>query len=298
MSQTLNDVIALLKPSTVYAKTISGAGNWAVRYSSFGHPSFAVILEGQCRLEIEGHDRIELVAGDFVLLPTTPAFVISGGGKAKPVLMNPNAAATPTGEVRHGRRGGKPDVRQLGGYFSFESADAALLVSLLPPVLHIRGVERLSTLVQLIRDESRDSRSGRELVMARLVEVMLVEALRAAPGEDATPGLLRGLADARLATAMRHMHDEPARAWTVEQLATKAALSRSAFVDRFSRAVGVAPMEYLLSWRMALAKDLLRKTDLGLEAVAERVGYGSASTFSTAFSRHVGQPPGRFARAA
>lgn len=297
MSQTLNDVIALLKPSAVYAKSISGAGSWAVRYPSFGHPSFCVILEGHCRLAVEGHATVELRAGDFVLLPATPAFVLSGGGTAKPVLMDPRRSATNRAEVRHGRRGGKPDVRQLGGYFSFESADAALLVSLLPPLLHVRGVERLSTLVHLIRDESREARSGRELVLARLVEVMLIEALRASPGDDASPGLLRGLADSRLATAMRHMHDEPARGWTVEQLARKAALSRSAFFDRFTRAVGIAPMEYLLSWRMALAKDLLRKTDLGLEAVAERVGYGSASTFSTAFSRHVGQPPGRFARA-
>jgi AraC-like DNA-binding protein len=73
-------------------------------------------------------------------------------------------------------------------------------------------------------------------------------------------------------------------------------MSRSAFFDRFTRAVGVAPMEYLLAWRMALAKDLLRREDVGIAEVAERVGYGSASTFSTAFSRHVGLPPGQYAR--
>jgi AraC-like DNA-binding protein len=94
------------------------------------------------------------------------------------------------------------------------------------------------------------------------------------------------------------MHGKPARAWTVAQLAKEAGLSRSAFFDRFTRAVGLPPMEYLLGWRMALAKDLLRRDDVGLADVAERVGYGSASTFSTAFSRFVGQPPGRFARAA
>jgi len=92
------------------------------------------------------------------------------------------------------------------------------------------------------------------------------------------------------------MHGDPARGWTVEQLARKSALSRSAFFDRFSRAVGMPPMEYLLSWRMALAKQLLRREELAIAEVAERVGYGSASTFSTAFSRHVGQPPGKFAR--
>ena len=92
------------------------------------------------------------------------------------------------------------------------------------------------------------------------------------------------------------MHGEPARPWTVAELAQEAALSRSAFFDRFARTVGVTPMEYLLAWRMAVAKDLLRPQDVALAEVAERVGYGSASTFSTAFSRHVGQPPGRYAR--
>jgi AraC-like DNA-binding protein len=79
-------------------------------------------------------------------------------------------------------------------------------------------------------------------------------------------------------------------------LAKSAALSRSAFFDRFTRTVGVAPMEYLLFWRVAVAKDLLRRQDISVGDVAERVGYGSASTFSTAFSRHVGQPPRRYAR--
>ena len=101
----------------------------------------------------------------------------------------------------------------------------------------------------------------------------------------------------RLAQAIRQMHSDPARSWTVSQLAKKAAMSRSAFFERFTRAVGLPPMEYLLAWRMALAKNLLRRQDLALVEVAERVGYGSASAFSTAFSRHVGQPPSRYARA-
>ena len=156
-----------------------------------------------------------------------------------------------TGDVRHGTRHGPPDVRLLGGYFVFDSPDAALLVSLLPALMHVRGVERLSVLVQLVDAESSEQRSGRDLVLSRLVEVLLIEALRSTSGDDAPPGLLRGLADARIARAMRHMHDDPARAWTVAQLATKAALSRSAFYERFTRTVGLPPMEYLLAWRMA-----------------------------------------------
>jgi AraC-like DNA-binding protein len=296
MVDPLAEIVSLLRPRTVFSKGISGAGRWAVRYSAFEQPSFCTVLEGRCLLALDGEDAVTLEAGDFVLLPATPGFTMSGFEPAKPVFIDPKKTPSPTGEVRHGRRGGRPDVRLLGGYFVFDSPDASLLVSLLPTLVHVRGVERLSALVKLVGDEASDRRSGRELVLARLVEVLLIEALRSKPAEDAPPGLLRGMADSRMAAAMRHIHGDPARSWTVEQLARRVALSRSAFFDRFTRAVGLPPMEYLLAWRMALAKDLLRREDIGLAEVAERVGYGSASTFSTAFSRHVGQPPSQYAR--
>jgi AraC-like DNA-binding protein len=297
MSDPLAEVISLLQPRAVFSKGISGAGRWGVRYTSFGHPSFCAVLEGSCRLAVDKNAPMTLEAGDFVLLPVTPAFVMSGFEPVTPSPMDPKRAAGVMGDVRHGRRGGKPDVRLLGGYFEFESPDAALLVSLLPSLVHIRGVERLSTLVKLVAEETSKQMPGRELVLTRLVEVLLIEALRTTSAENAPPGLLRGLADARISQAMRLMHGDPARSWTVGQLATRTALSRTTFFERFTRAVGLPPMEYLLAWRMALAKDLLRREDMALTEVAERVGYGSASTFSTAFSRYVGQPPGRFARA-
>ncbi|HET6335242.1 MAG TPA: AraC family transcriptional regulator [Polyangiales bacterium] len=297
MNDPLSEVIALLQPRTVFSKRISGAGRWGVRYSEFGQPSFCAVLEGSCRLAVDGQRVLALEAGDFVLLPATPGFTMTGFEPVEPQPVDPKRMAAATGEVRHGTRGGRPDVRILGGYFVFDSPDAALFVSLLPALVHVRGVERLSTLVRLVGDESIEKRAGRDLVLTRLVEVLLIEALRAAPAEDAPPGLLRGLADTRLAPAIRQMHAQFARPWTVAQLAKTAALSRSAFFERFSRTVGVAPMEYLLAWRMAVARDLLRRQDVGIAEVAERVGYGSASTFSTAFSRHVGQPPSRYARA-
>jgi AraC-like DNA-binding protein len=296
MSDPLAEIIALLRPRAVFSKGISGAGRWGVRYSQFGHPSFCVVLEGRCRLAVDGAAPVTLQAGDFVLLPSTPSFTMSGFEPVKPVLLDPKVTAAASGDVRHGRRGGRPDVRLLGGYFIFDSPDAPLLVSLLPAILHIRGVERLTALVGLVSEESRERRPGRDLVLARLIELLLIEALRSKPDDGTPPGLLRGLADARLAAAIRYIHGDPSRSWTVAQLAKKVALSRSAFFDRFSRAVGLPPMEYLVAWRMALAKDLLRRGDVGLATVAERVGYGSASTFSTAFSRHVGQPPSRYAR--
>ena len=165
-------------------------------------------------------------------------------------------------------------------------------------MIHVRGTERLSMLVHLVGEETTERRPGHELVLTRLVEMLLIEALRSSPGKGAPPGLLRGLADPRISPALRAMHSDLTRPWTVPELAREANLSRSAFFDRFSRTVGLPPMEYLLAWRMAVAKDLLRGHDLSISEVADRVGYGSASTFSNAFGRYVGSAPSRFARAA
>ncbi|HTJ81284.1 MAG TPA: AraC family transcriptional regulator [Polyangiaceae bacterium] len=296
MSDPLSEIIALLQPRTVFSKRISGAGRWGVRYSRFDQPSFCAVLEGSCRLAVDGHPPITIEAGDFVLLPATPAFTMSGFERVTPERIDPKVTPSPTGEVRHGTRGGRPDVRLLGGYFVFDSPDAGLLVSLLPALIHVRGVERLSMLVRLVGEETSERRAGRDLVLTRLVEVLLIEALRSTANDDAPPGLLRGLADPRLAPAVRQMHAHLSRSWTVAELARTAGLSRSAFFERFTKTVGLPPMEYLLAWRMAVARDLLSRRDLGHAEVAERTGYGSASAFSTAFSRHVGQAPSRYAR--
>ena len=295
MNDALSDVIGLLQPRTVFAKRITGAGRWAVTYSAFGQPSFCVVMGGGCRLAVEGHEPLMLEAGDFVLMPATPGFTLAGavGGMAQHV--DPKRAPAAIDEVHHGAPTA-PDVRLLGGYFVFGSPNADLLVSLLPALVHVRGEERLSVLVRLIADESSERNAGSDLVLTRLVEVLLIEALRSAPRGDAPPGLLRGLSDVRLASAIQRIHGDYARPWTMSQLARAAALSRSAFFERFTRTVGLPPMEYLLAWRMAVAKDLLRRRTFGTAEIARRVGYGSASTFSTAFRRHVGQSPGRYAR--
>src|SRR5476649_2733789 len=136
-------------------------------------------------------------------------------------------------EFRIGAQDGPIDVRMVVGHCSFGSPYAALLVSLLPQFVHVRGEQRLATLVQLVREESREQRPAREVVLSRLLEVLLIEALRSATGTNAPPGLVRGLADFRLGAAIRGMHEHPAHAWTVVELAKEAALSRSTFFERF-----------------------------------------------------------------
>ena len=150
--------------------------------------------------------------------------------------------------------------------------------------------------MQLVDGETRARRPARELVLERLLEVLLIEALRCGSETTSAPGLARGLADDRLATALCSLHARPEFPWTVPKLAAEAAVSRSAFFARFTRTVGLPPMEYLLTWRMALARRLLHGQQLGMEQVAERVGYSSASSFTVAFARHVGISPAKYAR--
>ena len=296
MVDPLAEVVTLLQPAARFSKLVVGAGPWRVSRSDAGQPFYCAVLEGGCRIAAHGREAIELQSGDFVLIPAADGLSISSLEPPAPGMRPSSPVAVGNGEFRIGDPHATPDLRLMGGHCSFGSPDAALLVSLLPQLVHVRGEQRLATLVQLVREETREQRPAREVVLSRLLEVLLIEALRSSAGTDASPGLVRGLADGRLAGAIRRMHERPTHAWTVAELAKEAALSRSTFFERFQREVGVAPMEYLLAWRMALAKDLLRRNGGRMAEIAERVGYASASTFSVAFTRHVGRPPTQYAR--
>ena len=293
MIDPLTQVIGLLQPSASLSKLVTASGRWAVHPPGTG-PFYCAMLEGECDVSITGHVPVRLTTGDFILVPTaddttvTSAVPPPGGRVTEPVEIRPG--------VFHVGAPRPPDVRIMVGYCSFRSNDAALLVSLLPELVVARGERRLTTLVELVSEETRADRPGREVVLARLLEVLLIEAFRVTAGSTAAPGLVRGLADGRLAAALRRIHGEPTHPWTVRELAREAAMSRSTFFERFRREVGVAPMEYLFGWRMALAKDLLRDDGVSVSEVAQRIGYSSSSTFSVAFARRVGTSPTSYAR--
>ncbi|QWT19477.1 AraC family transcriptional regulator [Bacillus sp. NP157] len=294
MTDPFAEVVTLLQPVARFSKVVSAGGRWRVRRTDVDEPFYCAVLEGTSVLVVDGQPPVTLQAGDFVLIPAADDFMTTS---VEPPEGDENSAVV-AGDGR--ARVGDPDVpadyRALIGHCSFRSPDAALLVSLLPRVLLVRGEPRLATLVQLVGAESRDTRPARDVVLERLLEVLFIDALRSA-GTSAPTGLVKGLADTRLAQALRRIHEAPAEGWTVARMASEAALSRSAFFERFNRIVGVAPMAYLLTWRMALARQLLRRDQASITTVAERVGYGSASAFSTAFTRHVGQTPARYAAA-
>lgn len=293
----LSDVISLLRPRAAISKPISGRGHWGVRYHADDAPGFALVLEGAAWLTFEHAAPRRLARGDFLLTASTPAFTL---GSAPGVACLP---AVPSDQpVRHGDAEGEPDFIAMGGSFSFEKANGPLLASLLPPLVHIPAAEgratRLGRLIELLFEESRGEAPGKALVTSRMLDILLVEALRwhsQAVG-TAPPGLLTGLQDPGLARALVALHGDVRAPWTVAALAALAGMSRSAFAARFAALLGCAPIEYLARWRMGLAKDALIQGRQTLDQIAENIGYDSASAFSTAFRKRIGMPPGRFAR--
>lgn len=294
VADPLASVVTLLKPKPSIAKLVTGGGGWRVERTNMASPFYCAMVEGRCLLTIRGHPPLVLDPGDFVLVPEVFDFTMSSIDPPPESFPRVPLEIAP-GVFHLGEQGTLSDVRCLVGHCCFASPDRKLLVSLLPTVIHARAQGRLTALVEMIQDETQNDRAARDMVLGRLLEVLLVEALRSAKNLMAEPGLLRGLADPQLAVALRNIHADSSASLSVQSLAIAAGMSRSSFFERFRREVGSTPMEYVTGWRMAIAKDMLLRGDISIAELAERVGYGSVSSFSMAFSRHVGTPPGAFA---
>lgn len=295
----LSDVIALLRPSAALSKPISGKGRWGIEYAAHDAPGFSIILAGEAWLALNGQEPLLLGQGDFLLLPTTPVFSLSSE-KGMPC-----ARVAPRNEaVRHGDQEGEPDFVALGGSFTFARVNAPLLLSLLPRQIYIPASQgratRFGRLIELLAEECRTDYPGKELIIQRMLEVLLVEALRwqSIAGQVVITGLLNGMKDPFLTRALQAIHADVGANWTVAGLASIAGMSRSAFSARFGETIGCPPIEYLARCRMALAKDALASGGKTLDRIAAEIGYESASAFSTAFRKRLGCAPGQFARMA
>ncbi len=225
------------------------------------------------------------------------------GDCAATPAVDGDAAFAVTRLARFGDNTAADACRLLIGHVRLDRDDAEFVTGLLPASVVVRAdarAGRLRRLLRLVAEEAAADRSGRELVLVRLVEVVLVEALRG-PGDRTAAsgtvprGLVRGLADPVAGPALVALHADVARPWTVGRLAAAVGASRSVLAERFTRTVGTAPMTYLLHWRLALAKRALIRGD-GLAEIAHTVGFGSASGLSAAFLRVGGVRPGHYAQ--
>lgn len=295
MSDPLAQIVSLLKPAPSIAKLVTAGGTWLVERRDLGSPFYCAIVEGHCLLTINDRVPIRLAAGDFVLAPQIHTLTMSSL-MPPPRGTLPQRLETSPGVFRLGNPEAAAEVTAMVGHCTFTGNDKQLLSSLLPGIVHVQDESSLTDLVRMIHAETVSMLAARDMILTRLLEVLFIAALRSAGNTTTSPGLLRGLADSRLAPALRRIHRDPAGEVSVEMLAEATGMSRSAFFDRFRQQMGVRPMEYVTNWRMALAKDMLRRREAPLVEIAARVGYASASAFNVAFARYVGMTPGAFAR--
>lgn len=299
----LDDVFAAMRVrSAVYARLEAGAP-WGVSLAGGESARFGLVVRGGCLLEVEGVDQpVALAAGDCYVLAHGTPYVLRD---------HPDTPTVSCVSVVRDRIGGLVELGGTGmaasvicGWFHFDQRAAKPLLDLLPVLLHVK-MERARALalqgtLQLLAMETSEPGLGSSLLVSRLADIVFVQAVRAhaaAHGESQT-GWLAALADARIGPALRAMHKDMARDWTVESLAAAASLSRSAFAQRFRERVGQAPLEYLTQWRMFKAGNMLGQGNAAVGTIAGAVGYESEAAFSKAFKREKGMAPGAWRTAA
>lgn len=292
------DAIGLLRPVSVVEPGLHAAGAWAVRFDPFPHVKLGVVVHGECRLTMEGHEPVLLQGGDFYLLGNPPPYELSSALAAEPRDAKSLWDSATNGAVRIGAEA-EEDTYLCGGHFSFDDANAASLIDLLPPLVHVRAADPRGTMLAhlsaLMVDEVETATGGNSLVLDHLTQILFVHMLRAHADQTGRPtGWLGALTDDGIGAALRAMHADVAHRWTLQELASISSMSRSAFAASFKTQVGTAPLEYLIEWRMSLARDALRNSKRSISELAYATGYESDSAFSTAFRRVVGSSPKQF----
>ena len=294
-----SQIITLLKPQAVFWRVVEAHDDWTIRFHPTDIVVFGQMIEGAARVARDDGAGLAVAAGDFMVMPAPPPWTMTGGAGGPPVDFG--AAIADPGLLLSARQ--NPAItRFIAGNFAFAPANADLVGSLMLPIIHVRATDliagRLGALLASVGEEALGDRPGRSLVLDRLLEVLLIEALRYRQGaiEGADRGLLAGLADAKLGKALRLMHGDAQRPWTVATLAGAIGMSRSAFAARFTQIIGIPPIDYLANWRMTLAKQALASSKLPMTEIAEMAGYQSVSAFSTGFKRATGFSPKFYAR--
>lgn len=265
---------------------------------------FHAVAKGRCVSVLDGVEA--LGEGDVVMYPHGDAHVLASDAAVVPTPVGgllPPLKPEQLAVVRYG--GGGALTRLVCGFAHCDEAVFNPLAACLPRVLCGRGnggagATALHGLLQLALSEAATPRAGTTTLLTRLTELMFVEVLRthieALPAEQT--GWFAGLRDPLVGRALQHLHAEPARDWSVDELGRTVGLSRSALVDRFNALVGQPPMTYLTHWRIQLATQLLRDSHASVATIAEQVGYASEAAFNRAFRRVVGKPPAAWRRAA
>ena len=286
----LSQLLTTFRLQTDLINNAQYCGSWAVDTSGTGRASFHLVAHSACYLRSAEMAEPTLIRkGDFVLFPRDQKHLLSSAAENAVTVNQQQPVAYEEGLKEDG-------VGLICGYFHFKQSASSALTQVLPDAIVIHRSEHNSsttTLIDLMISESLKTTPGTEAAVDRLAEALFVIILREYLMRDVQKqGLAAALRDPRIHNAMANMHAAPDAKWTVEALAKKAAMSRSAFAERFKTLMGESPMEYLTRWRMQLAYNLLAEQGLSILDVAGRCGYESEVAFAKAFKRMIGIGPG------
>lgn len=293
----LADILGATLLRNAMYKRIECGQPWGMRVASQPRAVFYLVARGTARFEIAGEPVRLLSAGDALFVPHGGEHVMRDSDTTTPRLVcdGVHRAATGAGSVVKRLGSGPTTTSIVAGFFQFSGRKPALLEAM-PQTIPLVATDPtqnrwISATLQLILAESTSPGPASALVLQRLADVLLVQALRSLVTDGGCRTGMAALADPPIHEALTVMHRHTAKAWTVATLAKSVGLSRSAFAARFNGVVGESPLQYLARWRVARAAELLRESDERVSDIASRVGYDSVPSFSKAFRRWQGESP-------
>ncbi|MBP2354834.1 AraC-like DNA-binding protein [Kribbella aluminosa] len=297
----LSDLLQRAQATDALVRQIIASEPWSVTYADVPSLSVVATLGGNACLRLDDGVPRMLAAGDIALITgvgsymiaddpeTPPSYVIRGGRKhtagGEPVEWREYLAPRTYGD---GLPGATTMVR---GAYDLRGGAGERVLALLPQLAVVSATPNTRPALDLLTTEIAREEPGQDAVLRRLLDFVLVLALRAWCAEVQLPSWYQALSAQGVGDALRLMHEDPARRWSVAELAAEAGLSRATFAARFSKLVGQPPLTYLTNWRMTLAADRLRTTTDTVATVAREVGYEDPFAFSVAFKRIYNQPP-------
>lgn len=303
LTDPLSGVLSTLNlRGSVFVRT-EACSPWAIAFPK-GEAHFHLVERGDLIATVSGVKKpIHVVAGDLLVFPHGDGHTLADKAGRRAVDLDTAVSKGWEPEARVLRVGaGDPDARMICGTFVLDRAGREALLSGVPRVLHVQGRSgrpsgHVDLVMQIFLAEAHGASPGSALCAARLVDLLLIEAIRDwlsnQPGNIA--GWLGAMRDPHVGAALSRLHDDPTHPWTVGELSKRVGLSRSPLAARFTALVGEPPLRYLTRWRMHLASEILRR-GATVRETAERVGYESEAAFSRTFKRYMGKTPVKYRR--
>lgn len=305
----LSDVLKHMKlKGTLYFRT-AFTSPWSIRVPAFESVSrFHYAHRGRCLVRINPVENpVQLEQGDLLIITRGAAHTMycdpATEGQAEQLeKVIEDSGFTGTGTLVYGEPGSHHETQLICGHFSFDPQARHPLIDELPPFIHIRNYHHdagqwLENTLKVIGAEAGQDKMGSDLISLKLSEIIFAQALRTylASAPELAPGL-SGFADPRLAKSLKAIHVNPGHQWTLQELASIAGLSRTAFATTFTQLMSTTPLSYITRWRMQIAREMLLETKSPIIEVAETTGYQSEAAFSRVFKKYFDQAPATYRR--